>query len=405
MNILFVNDIPFNPLEGGLERVTDVIARELISRGYNIYYLCGKLSDSKLYLLDYDFPAKLFQLPQDGLFDNEENGVFYKQLQSNLQIDVVVNQRGLGGWFNRLLPITNTKIISVIHSEIDADIIVFLNKLVEYSAPPFASLKRIIKTIFPSVFSQYWKRKALKDLQIRYNETATFSDVIVTLCNKSIDKLKDLIDAPYKSKIVSIPNPNTFNCVEDVSIELKSKIILYVGRLSKKDKEPLRLLKIWKNLHEKHSDWCLKIVGCGSEEGLMRDYIREFRLNNVFLEGRQSDVAQYYKEASFVCLTSNYEGWGMALTEGMQYGCVPFTFNNYCAAFDIIQDGVDGCLVPAFNIKRYSSLLSKLMMDDNKRIKMSRAAMEKVRRFSVENVVDKWEDVFNSLGAKSTNIG
>jgi glycosyltransferase involved in cell wall biosynthesis len=95
----------------------------------------------------------------------------------------------------------------------------------------------------------------------------------------------------------------------------------------------------------------------------------------------------------------------MALTEGMQYGCVPFTFNNYCAAFDIIQDGVDGCLVPAFNLKRYSSLLSKLMMDDNKRIKMSRAAMEKVRRFSVENVVDKWEDVFNGLVIKSTNIG
>ena len=145
MNILFVNDIPFNPLGGGLERVTDVITKELIRRGYNIYYLCGKLSDSKSYLLNYDFPATLFQLPQDGLFDNEENGLYYKQLQSNLQIDVVVNQRGLGGWFNSLLPISIAKTVSVIHSEIDADVIVYLNKLVEFSTPPFASFKRIIK--------------------------------------------------------------------------------------------------------------------------------------------------------------------------------------------------------------------------------------------------------------------
>lgn len=404
MNILFVNDIPFNPLGGGLERVTDILARELVKRGNNIYYLCGKLSDSKFYLLDYDFPARLFQLPQYGLFDNEENRAFYKQLQCNLQIDIVVNQRGLSGWFNSLLPITNTKIVSVIHSELDADVIIYLNKLVEFSAPPFTSLKRILKTIFPSVFSYYWKRKALKDIQSRYNETARFSDVIVTLSNKSVGKLKALIDRPYKAKIVSIPNPNTFHLAEDVPIEHKSKVILYVGRLSKEDKEPLRLLKIWKYLYKKHSDWCFKIVGYGSEEHSMQDYIKKHRLENVYLEGRQSDVARYYKEASFVCLTSNFEGWGMALTEGMQYGCVPFTFNNYCAAFDIIKDDVDGCLVPAYDLKKYANRLSELMLDNNKRIKMSRAAIEKVRLFSVENVADKWENVFEVLVPKYTYI-
>ena len=87
----------------------------------------------------------------------------------------------------------------------------------------------------------------------------------------------------------------------------------------------------------------------------------------------------------------------MAFTEGMQYGCIPFTFNNYCAAFDIINDGVDGCLVPAYDLKMYSNRLSELMSDNNKRIKMARAAMEKVRMFSVEKVVDKWEEVFNAL--------
>ena len=51
MNILFVNDIPFNPIGGGLERVTDSLSKELVKRGYTIYYLCDKVRDSKLYLL------------------------------------------------------------------------------------------------------------------------------------------------------------------------------------------------------------------------------------------------------------------------------------------------------------------------------------------------------------------
>ena len=77
MNILFVNKIPFNPIAGGLERVTDILAKELVKRGYVVYYLCGKLSSSSLYLLNYDFPARLFLLPNDDFFYNNDNIIFY----------------------------------------------------------------------------------------------------------------------------------------------------------------------------------------------------------------------------------------------------------------------------------------------------------------------------------------
>ena len=396
MNILFVNDIPFNPVGGGLERVTDVLTKELIRRGYSVYYLCGKLPESKCYLLDYKFPVELFQLPNFGMFNNEGNITYYKSLQSNLNIDIVINQRGLDGCFNDLLPVTQSKLISVIHSIPDGGVIMFLTKLKDLTAPPFVSVKRFIKRMFPSLFSNYWRRKAFKETQTKYNELATYSNAIVTLSNKCVEIMKGLITVPHSSKIISIANPNSFN-IEDECTEIKSKIILYVGRLSKTEKEPIRLLKIWESLHQKHQDWCLKIVGDGDEEKTMRNYVKVHCLNNVFFEGRQSDVTQYYKEASFVCLTSNFEGWGMALTEGMQYGCIPFTFNNYGAAYDIIDDGINGCLIPAFDLRKYANRLSVLMSDENKRIKMSKSVVEKVCLFSVKNVVDRWEELFRSL--------
>lgn len=396
MNILFVNDIPFNPLGGGLERVTDILTKELVKRGHNIAYLCGKLSLSQLYLLDYDFPANLYQLPNYDFFDDEENICFYKRLLIELELDIVVNQRGLGGKFNKLLLVTQPKVVSVIHSTPESDVVIFLNRLMELTVPPFVGFKRIIKRMFPTLISLYWKKKAIDMMKNKYNELACHSNVIVTLSPKYINILRQFINVSHQAKIISIPNPNTFDMVGSIS-KPKEKIVLFVGRLEKEEKEPLRLLKIWKYLHKKYSDWQLIIVGDGDERDRMQYYVNKRGLNNVFFEGRQSNVVQYYQKASFICLTSNFEGWGMVLTEGMQYGCIPFTFDNYGAAFEIIDDGLNGCLISAFDLKEYAFRLSGLMSNCEKRIEMSKEAVKKVKMFSPENVVDKWEKLFQDL--------
>lgn len=392
MNILFVNDIPFNPIGGGLERVTDILTKELQKRGHTIYYLCCKLASRRQFLLDYNFPAEVYQLPCDGLFDIDENITFYKSLLSDLEVDVVINQRGLGGQFNELLPYTSAKIISIIHSIPEGNIILHLNSIITRTVPPFVNLKKIVKKAFPV----FWKWRMHRDTKRLYYDLSQHSNAIVTLSEKYISSLEKFIKKPYNARITSIPNPNTFNTIE-VSFDLKGKTVLYVGRLTKLEKEPLRLLKIWKYLHKKHQDWQLVIVGEGDEKDNMITFTKEHQLNNVYFEGSQSDVSQYYQRASFVCLTSNFEGWGMVLTEGMQYGCIPFTFNNYGAAFDIIDDGINGCLIPAFNLKKYASRLSELMSNENKRHKMAEAAIEKVKVFSVENVADKWEQLLLSI--------
>ena len=393
MNLLFVNDIPFNPFAGGLERVTDVLVKELLKRGYTIYYLSAKVNSLQNSLLNYEYPVPLYQLPNYGLFENDGNITFYKNLQKELRIDVVINQRGIGGYFNSMLSITTTKLVSVIHSTPEGNILLYSNRITDLSAPYLINLKRIIKR---SVMLPYWRKKAMKERKSKYNELAFYSDAIVTLSERCIGIMKSFIDIPFNARIISIPNPNTFNS-PNVLLKQKQKTIIYVGRLTKLEKEPLRLLKIWKILHNNFPNWKLKIIGEGEEKENMRKYVENKRLNNVFFEGAQFDVMKYYKEASFVCLTSNFEGWGMVLTEGMQYGCIPFTFNNYGAAFDIIDDGLNGCLISAFDIKEYANRLSELMSNELKRLKMSKAAIDKVKKFSVEKVADKWEELFMNL--------
>lgn len=397
MNLLFVNNIPFNPVAGGIERVTDILAKELMSRGYNIFYLCGKLDADSIDLLNYDLPAKLYQLPEDGLFNNEHNLQYYKNLQKELEIDIVINQRGLRGWFNGLFPFTDSKLISVLHSVPDSFLIQELKSLPDISCPPFASIKRIIKKSIPFLFEYYWGKIYNNELKAKYKELARYSDAIITLSHQDIDIMGNYVPAVYKNKIHAIGNPNSFSHSDFENFITKQKTILYIGRLEKFQKAPIRILKIWRYLHAEWPDWNLKIVGEGSEKKNMEIYAEIHNLTNISFEGQKKDVSNYYKEASFVCLTSNFEGWGMVLTEGMQFGCIPLTFNNYGAASEIIDDNVNGCLITPFDLKEYAKRLSELMGSGEKRKTMALASIEKVKQFSAKNIADKWEKLFLEL--------
>ena len=397
-NILFLNERPFNPILGGIERVTDVITKALFAKGqYSVYYLCGKVNKKDQDCLNYDFPAILYTLPEDGLFASEKNIEFYRDLINKLNIDIVINQRGLNGGFNEILTIGNVKKISVLHSKPNSQINHNIARILLFSNEPKEQIKKYIKTL---LYPFFYCRAIIKTkiyLRKAYGKLVENSDAIVLLSYK--DKAEFLSNGiDIKDKILlGIPNPNGLIVEDSISPEYKEKIVLYVGRLDQFQKNLLSLIKIWDLLYRKFPQWKMVLVGDGPDRARILKYLQKNKIKNVYLEGSKSNVSEYYKKSSFICLTSFYEGWGMSLTEGMQYGCVPFTFNNYGAASDIIDDGVNGCLIKAYDIKEYSNRLSELMRDENKRSRMSKSALKKVESFSVEQVVTKWEKLFESL--------
>lgn len=96
-------------------------------------------------------------------------------------------------------------------------------------------------------------------------------------------------------------------------------------------------------------------------------------------------------------MTSDFEGWGMVLTEAMTFGTIPVAFNSFAAITDIIEDGQTGVLVPPFSCKQFARKLGVLMKDEELRREMSKHCMEHVKRFDIQNVVDEWEKVFDRL--------
>lgn len=383
--ILFVYPTPFNPIAGGVERVTDLLAKGLIQRGYNIIYLHHVYKES---LMDYDFPAPVYFFPNSN-YRSEENVAFYHQFLKEQEVDIIINQCGLFEDSKLYLNIGDNecKTISVLHGK------PMLNyehlaseELVLKEKSLIGWLKLIARFfLYPKIKISYLSSRIQHFCFLFSN-----SDKVCLLSQSYIGDFKVYYKGFDKWKIVSIPNPNSFvpqQCE-------KKKQLLYVGRLDGGQKRPDRLLKIWKRLYKGFLDWEMIIVGDGRERDRLEQQAR--KLERISFVGFQSPE-QYYRKASIFCMTSNFEGFPMVLPEAMAFGAVPFAFDSYSAVHDIIEDNKTGILVTPFSIKEYANKLALLMSDEDARIRMSENCMKDVTRFSLDNIVDQWEKLFHSL--------
>ena len=393
-NILFIFQNPFNPSIGGTERVTDLLAKALQERGHNIFYLSGKVKNTSI--LNYNFPVPQYLFKYDGLFNRPENITYYKELIKLHHIDIIINQSGYHPSLNKCLDV-NVKKISVIHYDPQSLLKFDIDILDKANKDKISRFKFILKQICYPYLKYLVKKRTYKFIQTHYNTLMSKSDAIVLLSNKYIKDFYYFNIKPNNHTLIEgIPNPITFE-KQNINFNHKEKIVLYVGRLSIPDKNPIRLLQIWNLLYKKNPNWKLILVGDGPSEKEIKDYVLTNKIQRVFFEGRQQDVLSYYRKASFICLTSNTEGWGMTLIEGMSCGCIPFSFNNYSAASDIINNGINGYLIKPYNLKKYASTLNHLMNNSQKRKDMSIAAQYKSSTFNKKHITDKWEELFDNI--------
>ena len=393
-NILFTYITPFQPERGGIGRVTDSLTHELLRRGYRVFYLIYDCGITIQHNPNYDYPVPLTYLPSRELL-SEENVTFYQYYLKEHAIDVVINQSGNFDDSALYLRTDNSavKVISVLHSSPWVAYTNLWNLILPLRNNTFIEkIKRIARVLlYPRI-----KRQFKIDRKNQFRMLLPATDKVCMLSSKFYDELSEICHG-YEHKYFAIPNPNSYTDeqVTDITLDIKKKQILFIGLFSV-EKGIHRLVKIWGHLHRQHPDWCLVIVGDGPKPIVERLHAMAAEMTNIEFVGFQSPLP-YLKESSILCMTSNYEGFPMVLTEAMQCGAVPIAFQSFASVTDIITHEANGILVPPFDMNRYARELSSLMTDTDKRTRLASQAMHDVKRFSVSNVVDQWEALFDSL--------
>lgn len=191
--------------------------------------------------------------------------------------------------------------------------------------------------------------------------------------------------------------PNAVPWLPDEPSPRTEKAVISIGRLSD-EKGVDMLLDTWSEVAPRHPDWVLKIYGSGEDEEILRKQCASLGLDDsVLWMGRTSDVPGALRGGSVFALSSRGEGFPLALMEAMAMG-VP------CAAFDcapgvheIVRDGEDGLLVAPGNTGELARKLDLLMSDNGLRDRMGDTARENIRRYGTDEIVGRWEALFDFL--------
>lgn len=197
----------------------------------------------------------------------------------------------------------------------------------------------------------------------------------------------------YKCKCVYIPN--SIDNIPKRMSKLIYKNLITVGRLAK-EKGYLDLLKIYKDLKDRHCDWHLDIVGDGDERKSLEEFIKNNNLeSDVTLHGfKNSDEIEKLMQKSSIYVMSSYtESFGIVLLEAMSNGLPCVAFDSAEGAREIITSGRDGYLIRHRNYEAMEKKLLDLMKNEDKRKELGKNGRYKVKNYSSDNMVLKWEKI------------
>lgn len=213
------------------------------------------------------------------------------------------------------------------------------------------------------------------------------------------------LEARLGRPVVVIPNP-----VENVSGEDAPRaslptpnIVLAMGRLGKEKGFDL-LIEAFSRISSAHPSWALVILGEGPERKALEAQIERSGLSDrISMPGFSDAPAEMVRRARMFVLPSRYEGLPNALMEAMASGLACVSFDCLTGPAELIQQGVNGLLVPPEDSSALAGEMGRLMTDADLRARLGCAATDSMRRYSLPAVMEKWNALFQDLQAPLKN--
>lgn len=342
---------------GGAERVLILIANEFAERGYDVSILTITPDMERAYYVSKKI--NIITLPR-----NEKRHIQYS-LQTIKDIRKIVKKGNYDEIISFLMGLNVYVLLSTLFMKIPV--------IVSERCDPGSLSDRAEKLIY--LFSKFIYLKAKKIVFQTEDVKKYYAGII-------------------RKKSCVIPNPVNPDLPEKYPDEMREKIIVSAGRLSKQKNYPL-LLKSFAKFNSQCPEYRLQIYGKGELLDELKALCKTLKIDeNVQFPGYVNNVDDYIQKAAMFVMSSDYEGISNTMIEALAMG-VP-TICTDCpvgGARLMIKHGVNGLLVPVGDVDALADAMLKIACNPGYAAELGQEALKVKQEYSIKSIADKWEFV------------
>lgn len=344
---------------GGAERVQAVLSDYFTSQGFEVHHVIF------ISRINYAFSGKLLNLGEVG------------------GVNVIAKK------FNRFMAFHDYVKKHRFHAIIDSRVKhswlqeYFINRLIYNRRTYFIVHSANIGLYFP-------KQKWLANLLYRSGKRV----VAVS------DGIKAEIQKCYKwNKVIRIFNPINIEVLDTYANGKEKEFgdyILFVGRMDKV-KQLDKLLEAFAKSSVREKGVKLVVLGEGKMLKKYKALSKELSLDDsVFFEGFQTNPYVYMKNAKFLVLCSQYEGFGNVLVETLATGTPVVSFDCQSGPKEIIQHKQNGLLVEDQNFDALTKEMERFYEDEALYAICKSNARKSSEQFFVFTIGQQWLDLLKT---------
>ncbi len=246
----------------------------------------------------------------------------------------------------------------------------------------------------PMMLGRFQKKFWLKRLAYNYcfRQVSVFQ-VLMKSYEKTI--------APFYpvKKVVTIPNEVVqIPADEQADLQQEKKKIIYVARVEKAGKRQHLIVEAFGRIAQDFPGWQVEFWGLEKyhkyNQELM-DLAADYGVaDRVHICGYHPHIQDVYRNADIHAFPSLHEGFSLALADGMAMGLPSLGFTETPSVNELIIDGHNGFL--ASDLDDFTAKLKLLMQDQELRIKLGRNAVEDMKAYKPEIVIDMWDKLIKA---------
>ena len=205
-------------------------------------------------------------------------------------------------------------------------------------------------------------------------------------------------DCWRKSKVQNIkviPDPLAHVLGRYTEEKLKFRIIC-VGRLVPQKRFD-RLVNAFYMIADKYPEWYICIFGEGENKGKLQKQINELGLTErVCLMSKTDNIYYEYQRSQFFVLSSDFEGFGLVITEAMACGIPVVATDCPFGPSEIIEDGKTG-LLAKMDEKDLAEKIEWMITHEEERKRMGALAYEASAKYKKDLIIPQWEKAYMSV--------